>query len=103
VAGHDVLGAADVGGVGAAAPTPCTLPGVGAAGLHGPGMAGGHKGLGADGLHGLGVDASQQGLGAAGGQHGPGDMAGTGAASASGGSRRGNKKSRDDEVYFSSI
>jgi hypothetical protein len=42
-------------------------------------MAGGHKGLGADGLHGLGVDASQQGLGAAGGQHGPGDMAGTGA------------------------
>jgi len=29
--------------------------------------------------------------------------AGTGAASASGGSRRGNKKSRDDEVYFSSI
>ncbi|KAG2588179.1 hypothetical protein PVAP13_5NG208881 [Panicum virgatum] len=60
-------------------------------------MAGGHKGLGADGLHGLGVDASQQGLGTAGGQHGPGDMAGTGATSASGGSRRGNKKSRDDE------
>ena len=75
MAGHDVLGAADVGGVGAAG----SVQGVGAAGLHGPGMAGGHKGLGADGLHGLGVDASQQGLGTAGGQHGPGDMAGTGA------------------------
>ena len=42
MAGHDVLGAADVGGVGAAG----SVQGVGAAGLHGPGMAGGHKGLG---------------------------------------------------------
>ena len=94
MAGHEGVGAA--GG----------MQGLGAAGPQGLGAdAGQQQGLGAAGLYGLGVDASQHVLGMADSQHIPGDMAGTpfGAASASGGSRRGNKKSRDDEVYFSSI
>ena len=82
------------------------MQGLGATGPQALGAdAGQRQGLSAAGLYGLGVDAGQHVLGTADSQHVPGDMAETpfGAASASGGSRRGNKKSRDDEVYFSSI